>query len=259
MNKLNEVKLAIYEKCNKGEITNDECKILLEKAEERYAFDADLTEDEKIAVECVMDGSMTVEEVLDLDDSDDEIVEESGSIEKKVNKVADEASDALKRHTQTVKIMKEAKNQYRENEKNIKSLIKEKKYQEAKKAIGKCESSVKVIKSSIESIKDEPSDAVIDFVFNTGKFFALDTLTGVILTSLGKFDVQVGDVTVRPNVSIKRTLIGGAEDAAVYSAYKKVTKGTWNTTRANAIKALNKQLMALKRLSNKVDKLSSKK
>lgn len=253
MNKLNEVKLAIYEKCNKGEITNDECKILLEKAEERYAFDTDLTEDEKIAVECVMDGSMTVEEVLDLDESDEEIVKESGSIEKKVNKVADEASDVLKRHTKTVKIMKEAKNQYRENEKNIKSLIKEGKYQEAKKAISKCESSVKVIKSSIESIKDEPSDVIIDFVFNTGKYFALGAITQTIIASIENEKISA------PKASIKNHLISSAKNAAIYQAYSKVRNGSWNTTRANALKALNNELMDLKKLSNKVDKLISEK
>lgn len=258
MNKLNEVKLAIYEKCNRGEITNDECKILLEKAEERYAFDTELTEDEKIAVECVLDGSMTLEEVLDLDESDEEMtVEESEeTIGRKIDKVANEASNAIKRHTKTIKIMNEAKNQYKENEKKIKTLIKDGEYQEAKKIINKCESSIKVIKSSIESIKDKPSDAVVDFVFNTGKFFVMSAVLDGILNYMKISTIEDNGTTVKSN--FKPSITGSATDAAVYGAYKKLTNDTWNTTKANALKTLNKRLMVLKRLSNKISKLEKK-
>lgn len=247
MDKLNEIKLEIYERCNKGEISQDECNILLEKAEQKYEYgdlNVDLTEEEQIAVECVREGLMTIEEATEICEEYTDVTEKGG-----VEKTVDEVKDATKRHAMTVKIIGDAKKEYKENEAKIKDLIKDKKYFEAKVAIKKCEDSLQTMKKSIESMKDEPSDAVISFVTGTACTFlvnrTIDTITETITAHLVK----------KP--SLTKEIIRSAEEQALYTAFKKHKSGTWNTTRANALKVINKQFVKIKKLEKMISKAES--
>lgn len=255
MDKLDQMKLEIYERCNKGEISQEECNLLLEKAEERYEYggiEVNLSEDEQTAVECVMEDLMTVEEAVEICSNESEQVTEKGAVDDTVKSI----SDANKRYTMTVKIMGDAKKEYKENEKKIKTYINEKKYSEAKDAIRKCEKSVMKIKSSIESMKDEPSDAVISFVVGTAKMFLVNTVLDSIGIALGNGKIKIDDfddIEISPKISIPGEVAKSAIDHGIVAAFKKHKSGTWNTTRGDALKVLNKQLMKLKKLETKIN------
>lgn len=65
MNKLDQIKLEIYERCNKGEISEGDRDVLLEKAEEKYNNFL-LDSEEELLLESVLDGYISFDEIEDM-------------------------------------------------------------------------------------------------------------------------------------------------------------------------------------------------
>lgn len=141
MNKLDQIKLALYERHNKDEINDEDLKLLLERAEELYE-ETVLTEDEETMINLIEEGFMSFEEACDCLEIDDELVSESSNNqsqkEKNANKIYKES-------------LKRASDVYTKDLVEIKSLMNSKKYKQAASKVKEAQEDLNKIKSIVES------------------------------------------------------------------------------------------------------------
>lgn len=238
MDKLSEMKLAIYERRNQGEITQEECNLLLEKAEEKYSFKSSLTEDEQIAVECVMEGFM------DFDEATDVLCEGVEKIDK-----------SLQKNKIMLDTLGKLNQEYVDNVKEINTLIKSKKFSEAEQKVKECQKNLFDLKTMVTSISDTGTDIVIEFTKKTAGTFAVYEILSNLYKSI---DMLTMPYDSRNPYSYKK-YIGHKDNlkfAALTSAYvmgkDKIKNKTWIKAKADLLKSISKQMVELKKIENKI-------
>lgn len=170
MDKLQQIKLALYEKNNKREINDEDLNLLLERAEELYG-ETVLTEDEEIMIDLIEEGIMTFEEVYDCFDlsNEDKLISEStdNQKEKSANKIYKES-------------LKRASDAYTKDLEEIKSLMNNKKYKQAVSKVKEAQKDLNKIKSIVESTPSTIWEDGASKIHNICK----KTLTGAALCGL---------------------------------------------------------------------------
>lgn len=197
MNKLDQIKLALYERHNKDEINDEDLKLLLERAEELYE-ETVLTEDEETMVNLIEEGFMTFEEACDCFDLTDEtelISESSGNQkEKSANKVYKES-------------LKRASDIYTRDLSEIKSLMNDKKYKQAVSKVKEAQKDLNKIKSIVEST---PSTVWEDYASEI-HLICKKALTGAALFGLLTIasSIVIAEINIRDTKKATKNNIDG--------------------------------------------------
>lgn len=280
MDKLSQMKLAIYERYNAEEITKEECNLLLEKAEEKYLFEdcevgEVLSEEEEITIECVMDGLMTYDEAVDLlDDMDIEFVTEK-DLTKSFNKIgktvhnanqnlgdafvntvgetSESITKSIKKNALIKKTTSAAINRYKKEIKEIKGDISNKNFDKAKQRIKFCTAQLKIVKTGINSIHTTPTDDVVAFVSDVATTMLQEMIVIGITNALMKIAKENNYTAFDVSGHLKE-ITGAAASKAIKDRVK--TK-TWNGIKSDAIKAVDKQIATLSWLTLKINLLET--
>lgn len=243
MKKLDEMKLAIYEKEKNGEITKEERDTLLEAAEKKYGKsddkdDSDKEEDtvEESVLSCVESGDMSYDEALDL-------MTEGGNDTDSANQVY-------------IKAMHDANDGYKETLKDIKEDIKAGNYLKAKAKITIANTKLKHLKNLVDKTPSTLSD---DAVSNLKNMLSISLKTvGTFLFAKFWVEADPNDEKYQNKVATISAGISAMIDIVETTAKNLLESNSLNQYKTNAIKAINANMLALKELEKKMAKAKNK-
>lgn len=250
MTKLDQIRLAIYEKCEAGEITDAEKKTLLESAVEKYSEKEPLTDIEEAAVDSIVEGILTFTEAMEVINSDEEEAVEEGvtdSIKKAVIDKAEKITDKAKEENKVfVKSFEKLKDKYIDTYNNTRSSIK-KDISDVIINVKECEM---ILHRMVQLIQHVPASLDKNAMSRIS-----DNITTLIqqksLSALISHGLEL------PSSLKDHMLNVNAIEEISSSAFKVIRTKEPNLFKADAIIVINREIVNLKRLEKKLEKVKN--
>ena len=276
MTKLDQIRLAIYEKCEAGEITDAEKKTLLESAVEKYSEKEPLTDIEEAAVDSIVEGILTFTEAMEVINSNEEEEVEEGALEDLKNKATKAAlkrasksaiksikknatfenlgknvDEGLRENKVFVESFDKLKEQYDEIVEKTKDDVKDKNITSATKNLKSAENVLEKMKSLIQHTPTTLDNASMSHISTNLNSLVRNSIIVLATSMIAKIMLDV-----KISADEKKHMIAKYQFLTnIGNGIKVIRTKEPNLFKADAILVINKEIIKLKDLERKIDKL----